>query len=288
LYLSPLDRIRGNAKIDASYDPATGIFEFRDVTPESAYLLVPLGVRGPRNFVRVDVAASDVENVVLTINAFVSLTGRIQVEGTPEVASLPGFDRIEMRLALVGLDSEWVAASLAKDGTLRVDRVQTGRWRVELSGLPANAYIKSVRLGADDAPKRTVTIADRVPGALEILVSPNGGEIAGSILDKDRKPMREVEAVLIPIGAPDRHDLYKTAVSDRNGKFTIRGITPGDYRIFAWEALEAYAYYDPEVLAGYESQGAPIIVAESSKAEVEVQAIPALTSAPAQPNGDTH
>lgn len=55
----------------------------------------------------------------------------------------------------------------------------------------------------------------------------------------------------------------------------MRGITPGGYRAYAWEAIEANAWYDREVLAQYEAQGKPIRILESSKEPADLKLIPA-------------
>jgi hypothetical protein len=81
--------------------------------------------------------------------------------------------------------------------------------------------------------------------------------------------------VLIPDQHRDRVDLYKTAVTDPSGRFTIRGITPGEYKIFAWEALEQFAYFDPDLLRKYETQGKAVQISESDKETADVKLIPA-------------
>ena len=44
-------------------------------------------------------------------------------------------------------------------------------------------------------------------------------------------------------------------MTDQEGRFTLRGITPGDYRIFAWEDIEPFAYFDAAVVKQYEAAG---------------------------------
>mgnify|MGYP001259414705 CR=1 FL=1 len=61
------------------------------------------------------------------------------------------------------------------------------------------------------------------------------------------------------------------------GRFTFRGITPGDYRIFAWEDIEPFAYFDPAVVKQYEALGKAIRVQEASSESAEVRLIPAAT-----------
>jgi hypothetical protein len=62
---------------------------------------------------------------------------------------------------------------------------------------------------------------------------------------------------------------------DTAGRFTLTGIAPGDYKIFTWELLEPYAYFNPKNLVSVEEQGTRVSVTESSAATVEVRMIPA-------------
>ena len=55
----------------------------------------------------------------------------------------------------------------------------------------------------------------------------------------------------------------------------MRGLTPGDCKLFAWEGLENYGYFDPDVMRRAEAQGKPVHVGESSKLAVEGKIIPA-------------
>ena len=55
----------------------------------------------------------------------------------------------------------------------------------------------------------------------------------------------------------------------------MRGVTPGDYKLFAWEALENFGYFDPDQMRRSESAGKAVRVAESSKLVVEGKIIPA-------------
>ncbi len=94
------------------------------------------------------------------------------------------------------------------------------------------------------------------------------------LLNDKQKPVPGTQAVLIPARGLNRIDLYKTAVADDSGHFTIRGITPGDYKIYAWEALEQFAYFDSELLRRFEQKGKFMQITEGSKEIVEVKIIP--------------
>ena len=55
----------------------------------------------------------------------------------------------------------------------------------------------------------------------------------------------------------------------------FRSIPPGDYRIFGWEALESYAYFDQDLLRRVESQSVSVRISESAASSVTVRMIPA-------------
>ena len=98
-------------------------------------------------------------------------------------------------------------------------------------------------------------------GALEIVLSPNGGQVDGVVLDDKQQPAAGAKVALAPDEARrGRTDLYKTAVTDQYGRFTMRGIAPGDYKLFAWAELEPGAAQDPEFLKPYEKAGEAVSV----------------------------
>jgi hypothetical protein len=68
--------------------------------------------------------------------------------------------------------------------------------------------------------------------------------------------------------------LYKSTTTDQNGQVSLRGIAPGDYKLFAWEAIEEGAYQDPEFLRPYEERGKPVHVDEGSRLNSQLELIP--------------
>ena len=94
-------------------------------------------------------------------------------------------------------------------------------------------------------------------------------------MDSNGNPMSGAQVALIPRRERNRSDLYRTATTDQNGRFTIRTIVPGEYKAFAWDDLEPYAYTDPDFLRKDEERGTPVTVSESSKLTIETRIIPA-------------
>ena len=68
--------------------------------------------------------------------------------------------------------------------------------------------------------------------------------------------------------------LVRQAASiDQYGQFTLRGIPPGKYRLFAWENIEGFQYFDPDLVRRFKSSGEPVTVVEGSQLDLNVQII---------------
>jgi hypothetical protein len=270
----------------SSYDSASGVFEIREVPPgEYNVIGIVANVTGSTTTVPsigaatqpVDVSGSDVENIVLTIRAGVTVHGSVALDGGSPLSSVPGFDRIRVRFTPVveGTMNMAQPPALKPDGTFVVDNVTPGEYRVSVAGLQPTSYIKEGRFGATDVLRDPFVVSAESTGSLELLVSPNAAQITGTLVDKDAKPVPTTQVVLIPERQRDRRDLFKPTLTDSSGRFTFLGVPPGDYRIFSWEDIEPFAYNDPEVLRQHEQRATLVRVSESGRVTQEVKIIPA-------------
>ena len=100
------------------------------------------------------------------------------------------------------------------------------------------------------------------------------GVIEGNLTDAFAQPVRGNQVVLIPDQGRDRSELFRSATTDASGHYTIRGIYPGNYKLYSWEAIEANSYFDRDVLSQYESQGKAVRIQEGSKETLDLKVIP--------------
>jgi len=261
-----------------------GTFEIRNVAPGSYWIQAQLPI-DPTSFqlsiadllknmamAPVDVSNADVENVVVTFSSGFRLSGRIEIEGLGSATSQ------ETPPLMVQLDPKESMArpmlpqTVKADGTFTLEGLLPGEYRVQTEGGPRNSYIKSAHLGRTDV-LNGLTLSGPVSDSLEIVLSTASGEIQGTVMSSDRNPVGGVEVVLIPNRVRSRRDLYRTATTDQNGHFTIRAVVPGEYKLFAWEDLEPFAYNDPDFLRKYEERGTFLTVPESGKLTVETKLI---------------
>jgi hypothetical protein len=107
-------------------------------------------------------------------------------------------------------------------------------------------------------------------------LSPNGGQIDGTVLNTQQQPAGGATVVLVPgTGLREQTRLFKDVATDQTGHFSVKGIAPGDYKLFAWEDIEPGAYQDPEFLKPFESLGETFSIREGSRETTQLKLIPA-------------
>jgi hypothetical protein len=275
---------------DSGYDAPAGKFEVHDVQPGSYTLM--LEVRPNKNestslpvsraSVDIAVADSDIDGLVLTAFPPASISGRLTIDGR-EVTSVPDFERI--RVGLKGSQNYAQSGKINPDGTFRIDDVSPGKYQVIVCmGNPSNPggcfretpdfYLKYAQFDRRDALNSPLEFGG-ISSPLDIVLSTKPGRMQGTVVNESQSPVAGVRAVLVPDHNRDRFDLYKEAASDSGGHFAMRGITPGAYKIFAFEALEEYPYFDSDFMQRFESYGNAVRVEEGDQLNIDVKVIPA-------------
>jgi hypothetical protein len=111
-------------------------------------------------------------------------------------------------------------------------------------------------------------------GPLEVQIGADGGRITGTVFDRDNATSAGATITLIPEGdARLRPDRYRTVLSGSDGSFALRGIVPGDYRVFGWDALEPNAYLNVDFMRAYLELGTPVRIQPGQSASVSLRLI---------------
>src|SRR5205807_5836198 len=109
-------------------------------------------------------------------------------------------------------------------------------------GLPSAYYVKKVQVGMQEIAGRKLDFS-HTSGALDVVISSSGGTISGAILDNEQQPAPGVSVALVPDPPrPDTPDLYKVLQTNAQGQFSILGVAPGHYQLFAIQGAESNAY----------------------------------------------
>jgi hypothetical protein len=126
-------------------------------------------------------------------------------------------------------------------------------------------YVKSAKLGGVDVLNTGFRFAGEPDKVLEIVLAKNAGSLAGRVEDERKQPAAGVFVTLVPniqTARLYRTDMYKTTTTDAEGKFEVKSLPPGEYKLFALEGFEKDAWLDPEFFKPYEERGMAITVGE--------------------------
>jgi len=266
-----------------------GVFDL-EVPVAGSYVLIARttgrdsSLRGLRE---VEVRDTDLRNIRVPVASDFSISGTVDVEGSRTSAAIR--DALVVNLYPTSPETPLLdpVKPSTSNGSFRLENITPGDYRVEVSPILSvpptalvptmleNAFVKSIRFNGKDILNIGLQADSPVRGSMQIVVSMNGGTVAGQVLD-DGKPVANVITVIVPSAARRRRgDLYKYVLTDDSGYFQITGVAPGDYKVFAFERAEDGAWQDPEFIRLFEDRGKAVHVEESGRITTDIQLIEA-------------
>jgi hypothetical protein len=266
----------GGARLSAGVNSNTGIFEVAGVLSGSYVIMASTRGRGQSLLFgrqTVEVGNDTVEGVSVQLNEPLTQTGRIETEGQAPT----DFQMDDLRVSLIADGMMWGGGNgdVTEEGSFKVDGLAPSGYQVQVSGLPESAYLKEAAADERDAMDSGLDLGNGAAGELKLLVSFNGGTVSGSVKEDDGQPSAGSTLVLVPeMDKRKRQDLYKRAVTDQFGQFSVNGIAPGKYKLFAFDYVEPGAYHDPAFLSAYEDSGEEVAIEEGAQAAVDLEVIP--------------
>jgi hypothetical protein len=172
------------------------------------------------------------------------------------------------------------SAQVGADGRFTISQVAPGAWQLSVAPVPPG-YLKSAQFGDQDVRFTTFEVASGSNATLNIVVSMRTATVEGQV-EAGGSEARRAGVLLAPVGA--YHDLarfYYGTAADDDGKFKLRGIAPGRYKIFAVEKMAATSFRNPEAADQLDQFGEVIDVAEGATLEAHPKLIPAERAAKA-------
>jgi hypothetical protein len=270
--------------------PMSGKFEISNIPPGAYDLFARVPDPGSQaaggapvawGRARLDVRDMDVPGVLITIPSAIDVKGtvsapggkmpssiRVQLMPDDSAAKIPAYQQVNRR-----------AAPVDAAGAFAVPAVPEGRFRVSaIAGLPRDMYLADVRQNAQSVFDTGFEVNSGNAAPLEIVLGAGAGTVTGVVVDGPTKVVPGATVVLAPeTRRRSNRALYVSAISDASGRFALHGVAPGDYKVFAWESVPAFAHVNAAFMAKHEDRGKVVHVGQQGTVNAELTIIPAVS-----------
>lgn len=256
-----------------------GQFSIENVQPGSYLLRVEkMGAGGGSASIPVEVSNSNIENLEVSIQPNMEISGKIVVESHPEA------DVSSTDIYLTAQSSTLAASVNAADGSFKLSGVTPSRYALHVHTPEKASFVKSVHLGDRDVDRHSIDLTQGA-GDLDIMLSFSTATVTGEVVREDTDsqvgiPASAVNVVLIPDQRVE--DLYggvQFVSTDGQGRFTFKGLEPGKYKAYAADGIDSEQWTDPELAAALSADAVEVDLKEGDSKHLPLKLITAAESA---------
>lgn len=274
-----------------------GTFEIRDVA-SGAYTILATAENAPVPMTArqaLQVTSANVDGLRLAPQPGATIRGRIRLA----VNAASGSSRLDVSQLFLTLrpadgddegpgafllgDGFTTVAHVNPDGSVEWTNVPAGRYYVQLTSDASGAsewFVKSAVAGGSDIADAGLTVSGGTV-LLDLVLSANGGVVEGIAASHKDEPVADAVVVAVPEARLRGHlDRFRKTLSDQNGRFSLHGLPPGNYSVYAWESVDGDAYYNPEFLKRYEGQANAVKVDEGDRTQLQLETLPPAEDQP--------
>jgi protocatechuate 3,4-dioxygenase beta subunit len=235
----------------------------------------------------VTVVDRDLDNVVLPLSPGLEIRGHFKTEDANPATQAPSTKRhptegadpaaqapngkVAPFVQLRGVDDtqEHAYFQAEEDGTFRMQTIAPGVFRVGVYNLPENTYVKAIKFGGQDVKGKDLDLTSGGGGELEIVLSPNAARVTGTVRDAEGKP---VPGAAVQICDKDAA-IVKSGNADQNGAFDLKGLAPGEYKVFAWADDGECVICDPAFREKFDRNAPVVNLGENSHESIDATVI---------------
>jgi hypothetical protein len=163
------------------------------------------------------------------------------------------------------------------NGELPFPNLYEGRYQLGyVRGIAQDSFVSSARQGSRDVLRNEVVVG-KAAADLAVVVSLGAARVVGKVVDASGQVLHNALVALVPMGQlKERKDYYgafKDTRTDQKGMFEIRGITPGEYRAYAWIDAPASAFRNEEFMKEFAGKGMKVRVEMGGRVSLELRAV---------------
>ncbi len=171
----------------------------------------------------------------------------------------------------------------AHDDTVELDGVAPGRYWVHIDC--SRGYLAALTVGDIDLLRRPLAVGLGSTLVIEATLRDDGGEISGTVEGDNTYALspgvslparfpgqRSANLYLIPL--PESAGQFRQASIQPDGKFEVKQVAPGSYRVLAFDRPQSHLEYTSnEAMRAYESKGEVVRVAAGQKETIRLHLI---------------
>jgi protocatechuate 3,4-dioxygenase beta subunit len=185
-------------------------------------------------------------------------------------------DDASMKLGIYNtLSTRYVPSD--ENGNFTVIGVTPGPYHVDVGpGLPEKLYVADVRQGARSVFDSGFEIGSQAVDPIQVVVNSGAGKVEGVVVDTAGKPLSGATVVVAPPeNRRQNRVLFHQVVTDKNGRFSVRNVAPGPYKVFAWQKdLPPGTWFNDGFMSQYEASGRGVTVTQGATVTQQITVIP--------------
>jgi hypothetical protein len=224
---------------------------------------------------KIEIGPGGVHDLAIALEPSIDLSGSVSIEGPDAAKHSASFVSLAP-----GDGIPWngppLRANVGKDGHFTITGVPHGIWDIGAGPIPPGGYIKSMYLGNQDVLTEEMLIGPSTAAPLKIVLGTQAATLTGDVTS-------DPSSRAIVLVAPDGKfghvlSFYRSAAADGQGHFEIKGLTPGNYKLFAFEEFDSQSIQDPEFLPPFEQAGLAVTLREGDNPPQKLRVIPAVNA----------
>jgi protocatechuate 3,4-dioxygenase beta subunit len=216
----------------AALTDAEGKFEMKGVSPGS-YFLTANSTRELKSSSAeqpLEVSGEDITGLEVQLSGGIKLSGKLVAAAGSDV------DLTQISVLLSGPSGleRFGFAEVKKDGAFSFPDLHSTTYGLQVNNLPDGWYVSSAAFGGDNVLDNGLKLGESTgDNTLDVKITPGAGQLDGIVLQGD-DPVPGATVKLLPEHAASyRQDLARTAMTDQRGRFVIKNVVPGGYRLLA-------------------------------------------------------
>jgi Carboxypeptidase regulatory-like domain len=266
LHAGVRDQLGNRDRISA----VNGTFAFNGLLPGVYTLQARSATRELQGSQTVTLTDRDLDDVIVSLTPSLEIPLSVRIEDADPQQSqkiTSGLGRFTLT-ASDGVNDNAMAQS-NDDGTWMFRNIGRGTYRMGLGG-PDGTYVKSIRFDNQDITRGELDTTSH-GGALEMVLSPHAAEVDGVVRNAAGQPLAGVTVTLWMPGLPSAGTLdpARSTGTDALGHFRFGSLRPGEYRVAAWEKIEAGIGNISEFHARFDDRATTIKLREDSHETVQ-------------------